>query len=217
MAFKHLPKLTRPDIPYRPEDRLRGIGISLLAGLTLYENAQALENQVLRVPEIRTLLNQGDPVLRIPEGFWDEVLGEFTRIKYRQLLEEGLWDFEELLNTQEESVIQKDRFLVYVQAELANNPVVVEIRGETFFKQMARSLYFQSKGVSEFLKRLIKGVQYRSSQIFVNIMSMVELRNGKLYAEAYWEEFVKARLKPGDILLEKSPFRLTERLVPGYF
>jgi hypothetical protein len=217
LAFKHLPKLTRPDIPYRPEDRLRGIGISLLAGLTLYGNAQALENQVLRVPEIRTLLNQGDPVLRIPEGFWDQVLGEFTRIKYRQLLEEGLWDFEELLNTQEESVIQKDRFLVYVQAELANNPMVVEIRGDTFFEQMARSLYFQSKGAFEFLKGIIKGVQYRSSQIFVNIMSMVELRNGKLYAETYWEEFVKDRLKPGDILLEKSPFRLTERLVPGYF
>lgn len=217
LAFKHLPKLTREDIPYRPQDRLRGIGISLLAALTLYGNAKELENQVLAVPEIRNLLNQGDPVRGIPVNFWDEVLREFTKIKHRQLFDEGLWKFEKLLKAQGSSLSKNDRFLAYVQAELAESPTVTDIRGQTSFERMMRELQFQAKQGVDLLSRMLKGVKYHSTQMFVNMMSMFELRNGKLYGEPYWEEFVKARLQPGDILLEKSPFRLTERLVPGYF
>jgi len=217
LTFKHLPKLTRPDIPYREQDRLRGIGISLLGALTLYGNAQELEKQILIVPEIRKLLNEGNPDRGIPVNFWDEVIREFTKIKHRNLFEEGLWKFEELYNAQEQLFLGSNRFLAYVQAELDENPTVQAVRGQTFFDSLVSGLQFQAEGVWDFFGGIFKGVEYHSTKMFVNIMSMFELREGKLYRDPQWEELIKARLHPGDILLEKSPFRLTERLVPGYF
>ena len=217
LAFKHLPKLTRKDIPYPPEHRLRGIGISLLAAVTLYENAQVLINQILVVPEIRVLLNQGDPVLGIPSKFWDGMEKEFVKFKYRELVETGLVEFEVLYRTLQESLIDDDAFLRYVRFELARNPMVAELLTETDFEQLTKALGVQINQAIDFFMGNVMGVKYTASKRFVNLMGVVELRKGKLYGQTYWEEFVKARLKPGDILLEKSPFRLTERMVPGYF
>lgn len=218
LAFKHLPKLTRQDIPYPPELRLRGIGISLLAAVTLYENAQEVQNQILTVPELRTILNQSDPVRGIPPHFWDRVHREFVRVKYRRLLEAGLRKWEELRSVQQGPLIQDDPFLAYVQAELANNPMVAEIRREPFFGRMARGFGFHTSRAIKFMSGSIGGGgKFQASKAFSNLIGMVTLREGKLYGKTAWEEFVKARLKPGDILLEKTPFRLTDRFIPGHF
>ena len=61
LGFKHLPKLTREDIPYPPAFRLRAIGVSLLAGVTLYENARRIQTTIVPIPGVRALLNQPDP------------------------------------------------------------------------------------------------------------------------------------------------------------
>jgi hypothetical protein len=86
LAFRHYPKLVRDDIPYPPVLRLRTAALSLVAASALYDNAVAIEREVLSAPRVRALFNQGDVALGIQAGFWDDVEREFVRWEYRTLL-----------------------------------------------------------------------------------------------------------------------------------
>jgi len=55
------------------------------------------------------------------------------------------------------------------------------------------------------------------SMLFGNAVGLVETRKGKLYNNKNVFADVAANLEAGDILLEKTPFRLTDKLIPGYW
>jgi len=55
------------------------------------------------------------------------------------------------------------------------------------------------------------------SMVFGNAVGLVETRKGKLYKKGEVLAEVRASLKAGDILLEKTPFRLTDKMIPGYW
>jgi len=52
---------------------------------------------------------------------------------------------------------------------------------------------------------------------FSNAIGDYEERKGLLYADKEVEKSVAAKLKIGDILLEKTPFRLTDSMIPGHW
>jgi len=55
------------------------------------------------------------------------------------------------------------------------------------------------------------------SGLFGNTLGLYESRKGKLYGDKNALEAIKKELQPLDILLEKTPFRLTDKLIPGHF
>lgn len=55
------------------------------------------------------------------------------------------------------------------------------------------------------------------SMLFGNAVGLVETRKGKLYERKEVYAAVHSALRCGDILLEKTPFRLTDKLIPGYW
>jgi hypothetical protein len=55
------------------------------------------------------------------------------------------------------------------------------------------------------------------SEFFGNVVGLVEERKGKLYDDPLVLQDAVRNLKAGDILLEKTPFRLTDRLIPGHW
>ncbi len=58
------------------------------------------------------------------------------------------------------------------------------------------------------------------SQFFGNAVGAVQFRDGKLKQLASDPEFVngmKRKLRSMDILIEKTPFRLTDKFIPGYY
>jgi len=56
-----------------------------------------------------------------------------------------------------------------------------------------------------------------TSLLFGNTVGLVEMRRGKLYQRPDILERVKGGLQAGDILLEKTPFRLTDTFIPGHW
>lgn len=60
-------------------------------------------------------------------------------------------------------------------------------------------------------------ILYNVSKIFGNQAGSVAERKGLLYLNKQIKEKVLSILKPGDILLEKTPFKLTDKLIPGYW
>ena len=55
------------------------------------------------------------------------------------------------------------------------------------------------------------------SMVFGNAVGLVESRKGKLYRKTVVTGQLHKTLQAGDILLEKTPFRLTDKLIPGYW
>ena len=55
------------------------------------------------------------------------------------------------------------------------------------------------------------------SGLFGNTLGLYESRKGKLFGNSEAIKNIQAELKPLDILLEKTPFRLTDKLIPGHF
>jgi len=55
------------------------------------------------------------------------------------------------------------------------------------------------------------------SGLFGNTVGMYESRKGKLYGDEEAMRNIKSTLQPLDIILEKTPFRLTDKLIPGHF
>lgn len=81
-------------------------------------------------------------------------------------------------------------------------------------KQLSKALSQTRR--SERLNRLIG----RLSQIFGNTAGRVQTRSGKLLPMARDPQAMlklKSELRPMDLLLEKTPFRLTDRFIPGFY
>ncbi|WP_455377280.1 YiiX/YebB-like N1pC/P60 family cysteine hydrolase [Petrachloros mirabilis] len=217
LAFKHLYKLTRADIPYPLDLRRRGLGISLLSAITLYENTQQLQDHVVSIPGVRSLLNQGDDVRGIPPNFWDNIHREFVRIKYRDLLQKGLTEWDRLSAEGRTKPTIEDPFLAYVTKELATNPVVTDMRLDNVFRKTARVIGYYLSRARDLMTGGVTEIEFQASKGFGNLMGAVAFRRGRLSKSNEWIRFVQARLQPGDILVESTPFRLTSTLIPGHF
>src|SRR6266542_3453250 len=212
LAFKHLPKLTREDIPYPRAFRLEAVGISVLAAATLFENAHAIQAEILDIQRVKPLLNQGDPALGIRPGFWDHVEEELVRREFRILLEAGV----QILEQSRSLPSDEDPFLAYVARELLATAAIEEARRDRaeviigwWLRRELRRANLLETGASE--------GQVQTSKAFGNFMGVFEFRKGKLFDQPEWIRFVTERLEPGDLLLEKTPFRLTDRFIPGHF
>ena len=55
------------------------------------------------------------------------------------------------------------------------------------------------------------------SGLFGNTLGLFESRKGKLYGDEEARRRIQSILQPLDIILEKTPFRLTDKLIPGHF
>ena len=70
--------------------------------------------------------------------------------------------------------------------------------------------------LSDALERIMGKV----SQFFGNSIGAIQIRSGKLKklaSDASTMKRLKKKLKPLDILFEKTPFRLTDQFIPGFF
>ncbi|MEN0058661.1 MAG: YiiX/YebB-like N1pC/P60 family cysteine hydrolase [Bdellovibrio sp.] len=67
-------------------------------------------------------------------------------------------------------------------------------------------------------KRGLRAASFGLSMGFGNLVGLVEERKGYLYNMAASEKAdLIANMKPLDILLEKTPFRLTDKMIPGHY
>jgi hypothetical protein len=55
------------------------------------------------------------------------------------------------------------------------------------------------------------------SKIFGNLAGSIRTRNGYLYNNSLLSQSLRKQLRPMDILLEKSPFTLTDKFIPGHY
>ena len=207
-------------ITYNPHDVeslkfAQEIRISSGMTLLLYDSFFQLAQILSKAKKLRSILEYDMP---------DE--GQVLHETYALVMDKNLWarlvnglDFVREEEKLRGSVPQAES-VKYFEQYIGKSFTGSKIEGNDFIFRI-QSVLFMDRVVSQarFFEAIDKIVA-RISQIFGNTAGQVQTRDGKLKVLASKPEVMqemKNILKPLDILFEKTPFRLTDKFIPGYY
>jgi Permuted papain-like amidase enzyme, YaeF/YiiX, C92 family len=193
--------------------------MALAATFILYDNyvisiARAQENKKLR--HIINLYLEGEKdnqLERVSENFGS--INNFNRVKrvIPYALEMLAWEEEH-----PDSKLSQDSMNQYLNT-LIQQSYSFEKLPELNFIDVAKWNFSRLlQDINDELKQGSGTTMHQLSKFFGNTMGLYESRKGKLYdmTDKEHDEIVN-NLKPLDILLEKTPFRLTDKFIPGHW
>lgn len=189
-----------------------GVAMSTAAAVTLYDNYLSTLG-ILDDDHLRRLLNEPDKTYGIKEDALWELTERLNAKGNRERLHHLVGRWIELEETEEapgetlsllRKTIESSVSFRYARDDAldANLPTKMKIRREKFL---------------DGLVRLGDGAVSAVSEAFGNGIGMVETRKGKLWKDRKMLRHLRSVLHPLDILLEKTPFRLTDFFIPGHF
>jgi hypothetical protein len=107
------------------------------------------------------------------------------------------------------------RHLLFLDQLIAQSPSYNMTRNFSPLAYVGRKLDFYAPFTVETLLRLKDEGINLGSMIFGNTVGLVESRHGKLYGRDEVAAELAGALQAGDILIERTPFRLTDSFIPG--
>lgn len=203
-----------PDDPAQARVRAAGIAMSLSAALILYDNYLAAIGLYRADPFLRRHLNRGDSGFEIPEGQLNLIAASFASAVNRARVRRGLVWFERHGGVLARSQDDGERYLVELIEQSPAHQMVRRLRPVDYAQNLLG--FFGVLSVDTLRALGQQGVDF-SSMVFGNAVGLVEVRRGKLDGRPELSERLAGRLQAGDILLEKTPFRLTDVFIPGHW
>jgi hypothetical protein len=196
--------------------RMKGIMLGTAGALLLYDNFAFSTMYVQRDKDLRRLVNRPDSGFALGEGEMLEVLREYHSPDNRRRMRAALG----LLRSSEPWIrahSAQDAELAWLHGLITQSPSAQEIEEDSIWAPYVRSLGILSVSGRDKLDFFGKEGLDVASRLFGNTVGLVETRRGKLYGNPHALRRLEQELQPMDILLEKTPFRLTDKLIPGHF
>jgi len=199
--------------PAGPMVRLQGLALSGAASLALYDTFLLNCELVIGHEPIRRALNQGDSGVDLAGDQVDAVMRSYVSYTRRTRVHRCL---RELTRAGDAWSKSEDPTLAFLRERIATSP-----SGKLLTKTRRIPLHQAAPAgwtlLTSDLRELGDNVIGGTSKGFGNAVGLVAVRRGKLHGDGQLEATIRAGLKPGDILLEKTPFRLTDKLIPGHY
>ena len=192
-----------------PEERCLGVALAAAAGLTLYD-AFLADRAALYDPTVRTILERGDPGIGVPAGQIRALTLNWLDLVRRYRLRDNL----RFLATHPVPAAESSHLAV-LREVIAHSPSAGAL--PNLLRDPVDGLGSIDDLVRNDLDQLGKAVVGQTSQGFGNAVGVVAFRRGRLHGDAALVAALARRLRPGDVLLEKTPFRLTDRFIPGHW
>lgn len=201
------------NLQLEPTLRYSGVGLATAAALTLYDNYLSLL-LIMKDRRLRHLINDPDFGYGIEQDeLWklvERLNSKSNRRRLRKLVrawddppeelsEEAAGVLEPIRRTIESSVSYR-----YAEGQRHGEPLPTGGR--------VRRVHFVDR-----LERLADDALGTLSEVFGNGIGLIETRKGKLWEREDVRRKVLNTLQPLDVLLEKTPFRLTDHFIPGHF
>jgi uncharacterized protein YycO len=191
-----------------------GIAISLSAALVLYDNYLSAISLYRHDSKLRKHLNRADSGYSIQEGELNRIASSFASPANRQRVRRGIEWFEQHGAATETVPDEGYRYLTQLIEQSPSRQIVRHARPIGF---LGNTLSFFGTLTFDTLSGLKDEGVNVTSLLFGNAIGLVESRRGKLDDRPDVLEKVSATVKAGDILLEKTPFRLTDAFIPGHW
>jgi hypothetical protein len=198
------------------EERLTGVMLSLSAALTLYDNYLLAISAVDSDRKLRRYVNKSDSGYQKRALELANISVEFNSISKRQRVRRAMVYVEQELGRLGTGVPSNPE-LAYLKLYLGESPSYAMVRGYAPFAVLAKKVDFLGTITADTVANLESEGVNLFSMLFGNTTGFVALRHGKLYDRPADAERIKKELRAGDILLEKTPFRLTDRFIPGFW
>jgi uncharacterized protein YycO len=196
----------------------KGTMLSLAGSLFLYDSYRLEIAALAESEKARRIINAGDKGYQTKKNLLNDLTEEYLSTSQRGFAAAALRFCEEnqfaaAANYGGQSTIR------WLQQMIAQSPSCTMLRGDirSLPAVVAETTSAQIGMFSGDLKGLGEEFMNTVSLCFGNTVGLVEVRKGKLWKDAGAAERIKGILKPGDILLEKTPFRLTDTFIPGHW
>lgn len=203
-----------PENPAAAAVQLEGVAISLSAALMLYDNYLSAVGLYRANPFLRQHLNNKDSGFAIPSSSLNRISVSFNSAVNRARVRRALDWYEQHGRSLADSPVDGDRYLA---ALIEQSPSYQMVRSLRPIGYAGNLLSFFGMFSLDTLKKLKDEGVNLSSLLFGNAVGLVETRRGKLDAQEPVLDKLAGTAQAGDILLEKTPFRLTDAFIPGHW
>jgi hypothetical protein len=122
---------------------------------------------------------------------------------------------EEIFNVPELAYAHRAIQSSYYYTNFRNDSKMTQLN--EIFNVLEGKISLSVKSQADFLAWLGNSIFYQGSRIFGNVVGGFQKRRGLLYQDERFLADVERELQPLDVLLEKTPHRLTDRFIPGYW
>lgn len=199
-----------------PEKRLTGVMLSLSSAMLLYDNYLLAISLFEGDSKLRRILNERDPGYAVTSAALAKVTLNYNSISNRARVRKAI-KFYERESARFSKSLEHDPDSGYLSLLIAQSPSYSMVKKWSPFYVVGRKLGFLTGITNDTLVGMEREGVSLFSMVFGNAVGLVETRKGKLYKNNDVLVDVSGSLKAGDILLEKTPFRLTDKLIPGYW
>lgn len=194
----------------------KGMMIVLATMMSLYDDYGALIAATNENDRLRRYINQADSGYGrdayLLEGLTDMFIDEDLLSHVTDLIEryhEHEANIKKLASSDNNL-----RYLVQIIENSKSYPVMLKM---DYFDAESHRRAVRRRVTSDTLDELARSSVNALSEGFSNAVGDYEERKGLMYADINMEKSVSEQLQMGDVLLEKTPFRLTDSMIPGHW
>lgn len=216
-ALRHRNALYRVDERLDDGERIDSILISMAAALTLFENAQFMQQHFSGDHVLRGKLNEAYPESGVGRNFYEDSLLRANSLSYRASMSDAVRFFEDNREAIAYHMSKADPDLRTLYEFVEQSPARGRFGGDDAFRQIADQVGILLQRSAVDSVEQVGKLKFLTSQVVGNTLGMVRWREGKLKKDSEFLALVSEALQPGDILLEKTPFALTDKTIPGHF
>lgn len=202
------------DDPQEAALRVAGVAMSLSAALLLYDNYVSAIAPYRNDHELRQHLNRRDSGFERHAGMLNRIAANYASGENRQRARRAIQWFEQHGDHPDAARIEG---YAYLRRLIEQSPSLNMVRKVAPLRDLAGQVDFVGALTIDTLFGLKNESTNISSLLFGNAIGLVETRRGKLYQQRDVSARVSGSLQAGDILLEKTPFRLTDTFIPGHW
>jgi uncharacterized protein YycO len=217
-----------------PKLRLKGIMLSLSAALTLYDNYLLVVAMFQQNDQLRHIIDQPDKGFGLSSNHLMDASLAFHSMFNREKVKYAIKYYQKNINLFYLKGNKNNRFpiakqnnnkirkltksdIAYLNLLIEQSPSFQMLQKNSSLSFLKKKIKFYSIATTDSLSRLEKEGVNLMSLVFGNTIGLIESRKGKLYQQSKVEKNLLNSLQAGDILLEKTPFRLTDQFIPGYW
>lgn len=211
------------DFEYDLPLRIKGVMIMLASTLAILDNYALVQKTFLRNNRLRRILDESNFSLIDKTGEFFEsmlVLDDFNMvfrkihairfIKRRGGIIKKYSKVDPQILKISTYIYQSKNYQLYISEERPGDFA-------DFFKYFSESLWRLKLLIQDKFHQSVRKITFVFSKIFGDTIGSFSSRKGLLYNKKNVADKIKKSLRPLDILLDKTPFRLTDAFIPGYW
>ena len=194
---------------------VKALCFNLAVTVTLYDNVSLSVSLLEKHSRVKHLFLNGSVDYDIPTEFNREIVKAFHSSRRRHVVREEMEKFN--VRFKDLKVEEIDQETDYLASLIAQSPSAQLISQGHLMSDFSKSTSSRLKHYSHSLFNSHENVLFHLSKGFGNSLGLVATRKGYLHNDESALKAMKRELRPLDILLEKTPFRLTDKFIPGHF